>query len=116
MSKIQINGIGGGIFSKFITSVQVVEEIAKESAIPEIYYNTLVHGVSVFDYVLDQSRVNVTTICNSVYLRGYSGYEPIELSKEFLNLKRVIKTIKFKQKHNQCINLNKICKMLIKLN
>lgn len=115
MSKIQINGIGGGIFSKFITSVQVVEEIAKESAIPEIYYNTLVHGVSVFDYVLDQSRVNVTAICDSAYLRGYSGYEPIELSKEFLNLKRVIRTIKFKQGFNALVE-NTIAKLGIDKN
>jgi hypothetical protein len=103
MSKIQINGIGGGIFSKFITSIQVTEEIAKESAIPEIYYNTIVDGVSVFDHVLDQSRDGVDATCNSVYLRGYSGYEPIELSKEFLNLKRVTRAIKFKQEFNTLV-------------
>ena len=108
MSKIQINGIGGGIFSKFITSVQVVEEITKESTIPEIYYNTLVHGVSVFDYVLDQSRVNVTTICNSVYLRGYSGYEPIELSKEFLNLKQVFEENTSSSKPKSDVTDNKL--------
>jgi len=115
MSKIQINGIGGGVFSRFITSIQVTEEIAKESAIPEIYYNTIIDGVSVFDHVLDQSRDGVDATCNSVYLRGYSGYNPIELSKEFLNLKRVTRTVKFKQEFNTLVE-NAITKLGIDKN
>jgi hypothetical protein len=97
MSKIQINGIGGGPFSKFITSVQFAEALIGNSKIPEIYYNTLVDGISVFDYVLDQNTDNIESIYNSMFLRGYDTTEPIELSKEFKNLKQIIRAIKFKQ-------------------
>lgn len=103
MSKIQINGIGGGIFSKFITSIQFAEELIGESTIPEIFYNTVVDGISVLDYVLDQNVNNIQSIHNSIYLRGYSGYEPIELSKEFQNLKRIIRAVKFKQEFNDLV-------------
>jgi hypothetical protein len=103
MSKIQINGIGGGIFSKFITSIQFAEEVIGESTIPEIYYNTVVDGISVLDYVLDQNVNNIQSSHNSVYLRGYSGYEPIELSKEFQNLKRIIRAVKFKEEFGELV-------------
>ena len=103
MSKIQINGIGGGIFSKFITSIQFAEELIGESTIPGIYYNTVVNGVSVFDHVLDQNRDDIQNIYNSTYLRGYSGYEPIELSKEFTNLKRIVRAVKFKQAFSKLV-------------
>jgi hypothetical protein len=103
MPKIQINGIGGGIFSKFITSIQFAEELIGESTIPEICYNTVVDGVSVFDYVLDQNRDSIEGFYNSTYLRGYSGYEPIELSKEFVNLKRITRAVKFKQEFNKLV-------------
>jgi Alpha-(1,6)-fucosyltransferase N- and catalytic domains len=103
MSKIQINGIGGGIFSKFITSVQYVEALIGEHPVPEIYYNTVVDGVSVFDHVLDQTTDGIVGAYNSVFIRGYSGFSPIELSNEFLNLKRVIRAMKFKREFTELV-------------
>lgn len=101
MANIVVNIRAGGIFSKYMTALQNILIIDKNC--DEVYLRIvdpryLIHpNRNPFDYVLEQTLDdNYESFEASLSYPRYGNHNPIELSKNFSNLREIVEKIKIK--------------------
>jgi uncharacterized protein YktA (UPF0223 family) len=107
MSNITIEVLAGGVFSKFMCIVQNIQKINpnfESLYISNIDEKSLINEENIFNNIFDQKIKENQILYGSTNLHSYSKFNPIELSTNFSDYKKIVTKLKFTENFNKKFN------------